>query len=329
MNTHKTALSPLLTVLITLIFALIGCSSGIRYNSAKTAKYLKPTIAVMTFENQVPGQAQPGLGGRLADQLIDRLMQTNRYNVLKRQQLNAILKGLERTGWAKSKRQSGPKLGRLKNVQYLIEGTITDFGYVETVSWIRSLLGPDNYSVVAVTIDVTDVQNGQVIASSNIHAKRRMTDAEAKEKFNNMALGGYAFYKTPLGRATSKMLDKAVRQIVKAIAERPFQPKIASVINNQIVINGGKNRKIKVGDQYVVRSIPQKVLDPDSGKLLGHITGKPVGWVRIVQVMEKLSVAEPVYNLKTTGKNQQFATGQALFKSDLQTNEKPTVFSNY
>ena len=329
MNTHKTALSALLTIPITLIFTSIGCNSSIKYDSADQAKYLKPTVAVMSFENRAPARGRWELGSGLADELIDRLMGTNRYNVLKRQQLEAILRGLERTGGKKNRRQRGPEMGRLKGVRYLIEGAITDFNHIEAVSGLGALIGPDNYSIVAVTIHVTDVQSGQVIASSDINAKTRITDVEAKDKSKTMAFGSYSFYKTPLGRATSKMLDKAVRQIAKAIAEQPFQPKIASVINNRIVINGGKDRKMKVGDQYVVRSIPQKVLDPDTGQLLGHIAGKPVGWVRIVQVTEKLSIAEPVYGLKTTGKNQQFATGQALFKSDLQTNEKPTEFSNY
>ena len=87
------------------------------------------------------------------------------------------------------------------------------------------------------------------------------------------------------------MLEKAVYQIAQAIAECPFQPKIASIINKQVIINGGKDRRIKPGDQYLVRPASHKILDPDSGDILGHITGQILGQIRVVQVTDKYSIA--------------------------------------
>ena len=108
-----------------------GCQSSVKYSDKQEAKHLKPTVAVMSFENRAPVHTKWQLGDGLADQLISRLIGTRRYVVLERQQINAIMQELRR---AKNKyfRETGqPQVGQLKHVKYLIKGTITDFGHVD------------------------------------------------------------------------------------------------------------------------------------------------------------------------------------------------------
>ena len=91
-----TRLSPqsyLFGLLPALILITVGCRS-VKYSPADEAKYVKPTVAVMSFENRAPVHTKWNLGNGLADQLIDRLMQTRRYIVLERARLDAILKEL-------------------------------------------------------------------------------------------------------------------------------------------------------------------------------------------------------------------------------------------
>ena len=304
-----------------------GCNR-IKYSAVDEAKYIKPTIAVVDFENRAPVHTKWQLGDGMADQLIGRLIQTRRYVVLERQKtLQAVLSELKRSKDKRFRQEGKPQMGQLKHVRYLIKGTITDFGHVETVEgfwrlfdW--GLLGTSSHSIVAATIYVIDVESGQVIACSNVEAKIR--DKKDKEKVNvdGMAFGSYTFYQTSLGRATSKMLDRAVRRIAKTIAERPFQPKIASINNEQIIISGGKNRRIEPGDEYIVRPMAQSVIDPDSGDLLGHITGEKIGRVKVMQTTEKFSIASIV-------EGDQFAPGQTLFKADPEVAAKPSAVSSY
>jgi hypothetical protein len=82
-------------------------------------------------------------------------------------------------------------------------------GYIETVSGAWKLIewsgaGARSYALAAVTIYVIDVGSGEVIATSSFSSKVK-AEKEAKEKvnFDNMAFGGYAFYKTSLGEATA------------------------------------------------------------------------------------------------------------------------------
>ena len=301
-----------------------GCNS-VRYSPAQEAKYVKPTIAVMSFENRAPVHTKWHLGDALADQLIDRLIRTRRYVVLERAQLQAIFNELSRGKDKRFRKDSAPQLGQLKHVRYLIKGTITDFGHVESVPgiWqVLKLISTTSNAIVSATIYVVDVQSGQVIASQSVEATVPESKHNEKVELGDAAFGSYTFYHTSVGRATNKMLDKAVRAIARAITDQPFQPKISSIVNNQVIINGGRNRRLKVDSEYIIRPTAEAVLDPDSGDILGHITGEVLGRVRIMQVLEKYAIAEVV-----TGTG--FAPGQTLFPYEPEQLAAPAAKSSY
>jgi curli biogenesis system outer membrane secretion channel CsgG len=330
-------ISPVVSLALSIWLVLAGGCNNVRYSAAEEAKYQKPTIAVMSFENQVPANNNRWpLGDGLADQLINRLMQTRRYTVLDRQQFRAIMAELNRGEDSRFNADGKSQLGRLKNVRYLVRATITDFGHVENDKGFWKIFdwGGDSYSIVAITMHVIDAQSGQVIAGSNV--KAQVPDKKEKEKekgkdkekskdkvtTDSMAFGSYTFYRTTLGQATSQMLDKAVYQIAHAIDECPYQPKIASIINERIIINGGKDRHIELGDEYLVRPASNTVVDPDSGDVLGHVTGEVLGQVRVIQVTDKCAIARII-------KGNQFAPGQVLFKIDAETARGKTEVTPY
>ena len=108
-------------------------------------------------------------------------------------------------------------------------------------------------------------------------------------------MGGSVFYQTPLGRATARVMDDAVRKITEAIASRRWQPKIAALNDDgTVLLNGGMNRKVAVGRQYDVLEIGQAIVDPDTGDLLGRKEDTILGRLRVVEVRARYSVAEVV-----------------------------------
>ena len=299
--------------LVMLFLVGLGCNN-VKYSPTDEAKYVKPTVAVMSFENRAPIHMKWNLGEALADQLIDRLLNTNRYVVLERAQLNAVMKELQRSNDRRFRNVGQPQQGQLKHVRYLVKGTITDFGHIETVEGIWKLFdwgwfGNSGHAIVAANLYVVDVQSGQIIASKSVESKIRAKKEKDEVQYQGMAFGSYTFYHTPLGRATNKMLDEAVRDIAKTIADQPYQPKIASILNDCVVVNGGRDRRMKVGTVYDVRPQAQMVVDPDSGDILGHIAGEMIGSVRVTQVTNKYSMADIL-----SGGN--FQPGQTLFLSD-------------
>jgi len=309
-----------------LIPIVTGCNN-VTYSPRQEAQYVKPTVAVMSFENLAPVHMKWNLGDALADQLIDRLLNTKRYVVLERAQLNTVLRELRRSQDNRFRVFGRPQQGQLKHVRYLVKGTITDFGHIETVEGIWKLFdwglfGSSSRAIVAANLYVVDIQSGQIIASKSVEAQIRDKKEDDQVQYQGMAFGSYTFYHTPLGRATNKMLDEAVGEIAKSIAEQPFQPKIASILNEVVVINGGRDRRIKAGNEYDVRGEAQIVLDPDSGDILGHIAGEMIGRLRVSQVTQKYAIAEVMEGGK-------FAPGHTLFLSDPTKALEPVTQSIY
>ena len=111
-----------------------GCAnSGLPLGSSPE-DFVKPSIAVMTFENRAGGARGLNVGDGMKDVLVDRLMATRRFRVIERPEISRVLQELQLQNSGITRAQRRAAMGRIKNVQYLIKGTITDFGHVSTHS---------------------------------------------------------------------------------------------------------------------------------------------------------------------------------------------------
>ena len=188
-----------------------GCNN-VKYSPTDEAKYVKPTVAVMSFENRAPIHMKWNLGEALADQLIDRLLNTNRYVVLERAQLNEVMKELQRSNDRRFRSVGQPQQGQLKHVRYLVKGTITDFGHIETVEGIWKLFdwgwfGSSSHAIVAANLYVVDVQSGQIIASTSVEAKiKDKKEKDEKVQYQGMSFGGYTFSSSHLASSNALSL---------------------------------------------------------------------------------------------------------------------------
>ena len=146
-----------------------GCDGAGRWGRADP-KLLKPTVAVMKFENRAPFPLGWDLGDGMKDVLVDRLMATGRFTVVERPELSSVMSELRLQHSGVTRTQRRAALGRLKNVQYLIKGTITDFGHVSTnrgmfrgFGW--DLFGGGTRAIMGMTMYVVDVESGEIICS--------------------------------------------------------------------------------------------------------------------------------------------------------------------
>jgi len=288
---------------------ITGCSSKGFLNNT-SGNFVKPTIAVMKFENRAPFPLGWDLSSGMRDILVDRLVATGRYHVIERPEIDSILRELRFQHSGMTRQQRRAALGRLKNVQYLVKGTITDFGHVSTGRGFLGLpnlniFGGSHRAVMSMTLYVVDVESGEIICSKSIEKSVRASDTSVKVFYKDVAFGGSVFYRTPLGRATAAVIDKAVKQITAAIANQPWKPKIALVKDNQVIINGGADRKVRPGYLYEVFEPGPAIIDPDSGDCLGYQPGKIIGRIEIIRVHDRYSEAAIVL-----GKPEQFKAGQ-------------------
>jgi len=260
--------------------------------------YVRPTIAVMKFENRAGGGVGGwNLGDGFRDVLVDRLMATERFQVIERPEIDEVMKEQKFQQSGATRRQNRVQSGRIKNVEYLIKGTITDFGHVSSksgsFSWTDRLdiFGRSNKAVVSMILYIVDVESGEIVSSQNITESVSAGDTDVMLAYRNVSFGGKVFYKTPLGKVTEKVIDKAVRRIASEVAARPWQPMIAQVNEGSVILNGGQNRKVKVGAEYEVFELGTPITDPATGDVIGHSTGKTIGRIRVLDVQPQFSVA--------------------------------------
>ena len=289
---------PLLLAIAWLLAA--GCAESRWTWGRNDDDCLKPTIAVMKFENRAAFPLQWDLGDGMKDVLVDRLFATGRYHVVERPELDSVLREIRFQQAGATRAQGRAEVGRLKNVQYLIKGTVTDFGHVATNRGFLGisefgLFGGSQRAVLGMTVYVVDVESGEIIASESLSESVRASDLAVTAAYKGVSFGGSTFYRTPLGKATSKVIDKAVRRVTDSIAARPWQAKVAMVQpHGAVVLNGGRDRGVRPGAAYDVLECGRPITDPETGDCLGHCPGTRVGRVAVSRVHDRYSEAKIV-----------------------------------
>jgi curli biogenesis system outer membrane secretion channel CsgG len=285
--------------MILAIATCAGCDGG--FWGPDPAKYVKPSVAVIKFDNRAPFPLEWDLGDGMKEMLTDALVTSERYRVIERLEIDTVLREL-RFQYTGSTRKAGRAAqGRLKNVHYLIKGTITDFGHVSSSRGLLTYIdyfewfSADEKAIMGMTLQVIEVESGEVVSSTRLEEAVNSRDVTVNAAYSKMAMGGGMFVRTPLGRATAHVIAKAVKQITYAIADRKWNPKVAALQpDGTIALNGGENRNMKRGAIYEVRNIGQAIVNPENEDVLGYTRGKVVGWLEVTQVKELYSIARIV-----------------------------------
>jgi len=283
--------------LLATILAPLAAGGCVRKRPDPTL-FVQPIVAVMEFDNRAPFPMRWSLGDGMADILVMRLMETQRYQVLARPEVNAIFKELNIQASGATRSEARAALGRIKNVQYLIKGTVTDFGHVSGEralfrSGSTSFFGTRSRAVMGMTFFVMHVESGEIVASARLQESVHCTSVAVETQYKDVAFGGERFYRTPLGKVTAAVMDRALKKITDSIAIQRWRPKIAKIDpDGTIVISGGEDRKMLVGSEYEVLQTGAPVMDPDTGDPLGFRPPTVVGRIRITMVLQHYSDAK-------------------------------------
>jgi len=285
-----------------LVLLAAGCNGGWGRDADR---YVKPTIAVMKFENRAPFPLGWDLGGGMQEILVHELMETGRFQVVERAELQHVVGEQQLQASGLTRPQGRAATGRIKNCQYLIKGTVTDFGHVSSSSggwsgWHWDIFGGSNRAVMGVILYVVDVESGEVVASESIDESVRANDVSVQATYGRVAFGGSVFRQTPLGRATAKVVERAVKRITRTIANRPWQPLVAQVTDDgTVVLNGGRNHGLEQGNEFEVLEAGQPIQDPATGDIIGRGPGRQVGRVIVKEVFDAYATATIVVGAKS------------------------------
>jgi curli biogenesis system outer membrane secretion channel CsgG len=287
---------------------LVSCKSAPRSHDAyrRDGPAMKPVVAVTDFENKASFSGQWNLGQGVADMLITRLIDSEKVVVLERKNLDDVVGEIVRQGQELFRTEGRVEKGRLKNAQYLVRGVITDFTVTGDASgWFGysglKVSGKSSKARVAVNVKVYEVASGEVVTSVKTDGEVSAGGAAADVKYKDLSLGGDAFFRTPLGEATDEALEKAVKKILKELPAQYWQPRIAEAGLDEVIINGGKNVKLKEGALFAVREAGRDITDPVTGNVIENVPGKVIGRIKVTSVGDASAHAVIVAGRATRG----------------------------
>ena len=289
---------PLSRLLLLLTMGLLAsCSTlGNRPPRSGVGKAIPPVVAVMEFDNRSGFSGQWNLGTDMADLLVAELMDSGKVRVVERQRIGDVLGEISLQEQEYFRQEGKIDRGELLSARYQIRGVITDFSQVRGGGfWLglkRLCFQADSYTArVAITLTVVDVQSGEIISSSQADGEARANSAYLEAEYKGVNFGGEAFSRTPLGTATSKAIRTAVRDLNRKFPHKPWVPRIAGALpDGRVIINGGRNHRLKPDRIYRVLGPVREVRDPSHGDVLVTIPGPDLGKLLLVEVRERISI---------------------------------------
>ncbi|CAM3375509.1 MULTISPECIES: CsgG/HfaB family protein [Cupriavidus] len=182
------------------------------YNGVRTP------IAVGKFDNRsnyMRGVFSDGidrLSGQAKTSLVTHLQQTNRFNVLERENLEEI----KREAAIKNQAQ------RLKGADYVVTGDITEFGRKEVGDvQLFGILGRGREQVAyaKVNLNIVNINTSEVVYATQGAGEYKLSNREV------IGFGGTASYDSTLnGKVMDLAMREAVNNLVSAIETGAWKP---------------------------------------------------------------------------------------------------------
>ncbi len=274
--------------------------SSQKYNLSKLPPLQGPrkNIAVMDFENKAGVGSEWNIGSGMSEMLTTALIDSDRFVVVERQAISDVLAEQDFGASGRTREAGAAKIGQMLNAQVLVRGAVTEFstrtsGADTGVSVAGIGLGLSSSSAhVAVNMRIYDVTTGEVIDSIRCEGKATAGGLSASYS-GAFSVNGGGFAKTPLGKATQKVINEAVYKIALRMDSVPWQGKVVTIKDNTVYLNVGEKSNILPGNEFAVYRKGQELIDPDTGISLGSEDEK-IGRVQILSVEDKFSKAQMV-----------------------------------
>ncbi|MCW9003178.1 MAG: hypothetical protein OQJ87_10720, partial [Rhodospirillales bacterium] len=265
----------------------------------------KRTVAIGRFDAIGAFTAKYGnwdIGGGLAAMLTSALVESERFIVVERAQLQQILTEQELKGQKVTTETTGPDLGQLVGVQFMIIGSVTEFGGEDKGGGFS--LGASGGNIgnllsgalsrqsasgnVAMDFRVVDTTSGRVLETHRVSEPIESSGFDLSLGYQGVSLGTNQFYNTPLGGAARKAITRAVQAIAANAQATAWTGQVVDFDNGEVYINAGSSSGIKEGDTFMVERIVKKLTDPATSEVL-MIRKKPLGLVEVQSVTPKIA----------------------------------------
>ncbi|MBN2384372.1 hypothetical protein JXQ70_15955 [bacterium] len=266
----------------------------------------KKRIAVVRFDNK-SGYGAWELGWSAADMMMTKLFKSDKFTLIERAQLEAILneQGLGQSGVITP--QTAAQVGKVLGVSAVVIGTVSAFSIDEGGS--SFYVGSYHRTTAKCTIDVriVDTSSAEILfmdtASSSADDKSVKVYGIGKDRGYNES-----FAEKTLRGAIDELGDKIVAHADKISSGGAGSlVQIALLKDGKVYINVGSSSDTQVGDTYTVKRQGEQIIDPVTGQSLGAET-TVIGKIMVTSIVnEKLSIC-------TVKSGSGFKKGDLLYK---------------
>jgi curli biogenesis system outer membrane secretion channel CsgG len=272
---------------------------------AKDNPGLKKRIAVMTFEDK-SGNDQVGSG--IAGKITTALVKSGKYIVLERQEIQKVLEEQALGQGGVVTEASAAKAGKVLGVELLVMGAVTEFGQKESsvggsAPDVRLPGIPVPFGMgggarvttatarVGIDLHIVNASTGEILAAENVaeeESKSGLSVSRDQFSFGNEP----GFDNTLAGKATNRAVTKIVNIISQSIGKVRWHGKIIKVnSDNTVYIKPGTEGGVKNGDIFIVYSLGEEIIDPDTNLPLSTEETK-AGAIEVIDAKDKLAKAK-------------------------------------
>ena len=213
--------APLMTSAVLLLAAAALWADGPKPGTQPQERILKKRIAVLPTETTIEQWAwdfgQTSFTGGLTETMTTALVNTGRFTVVERAELEAALNEMKLTQQGITTQQTGARKGMALGAEYLVKGVLTEFEYAKSGGGAGisiggvSVGGSKAKAVVGLDIRVFHSSTTEILASEHVQGKASRGGAAVGISAGNVDFGAAGFDKTPLGQAVRDAVDKWVK----------------------------------------------------------------------------------------------------------------------
>lgn len=217
---------------------------------------LKRRIAIGRFTNAtqygrallLPGEKDP-LADQAADMLSARLVDTGKFIVLERRDIDAI-----------KSEQGLIGAGNTVGSDTVLVGSVTQFG--RKVEGKVGFLNSQARQIASATVEIrlVDVRTGQAFFST-------VGSGSASLEVSEVAgFGSRAAYDSTLNdKAISAAISDLMSNLMQKLQQRPWSTDVLGVSDGQVMISGGAGQGLRVGDRLTVARRGRLVVSQQTG----------------------------------------------------------------
>lgn len=259
-------------------------------------KGIKHAIGVLDFENEAGWASQWTIGENLRMMLESSLFATERFVIVERGELGAVLAEQDLQKSNRSAKADGvAQTGKVRSARYLASGSVTevsestsgDTGGINVKGF--RIGGSSQKAQMTLVVKLIDTTTGEVVASERVRGVAGKSGVNLG--YSGSQFGGNlaSFAKTPAGEAAQDCVNQAVKFIAEKMQDFPVEGSVVTVSGEQVIVSLGENFGVQAGQKLIVRTDGEVLTDPATGAVLDRLEGEVTATLQVERVREKIS----------------------------------------